>query len=107
MKTRTLGILLLALVVSLPLAIAVMAHSEQPAGPQASATTTQLASLSGETAASSERDGTGIQDECVPTTCQISCPLDSCNAGPCEEGSFAKCVCRSGGHAMCGCVPCQ
>jgi hypothetical protein len=104
MKTRTLGILLFALVVSLPLAIAVLAHSEQPA--LTSAPTTQLASVSSETAVSSECAETGIQGECVPATCQINCPLDSCSAGPCDEGWFAKCVCRSGGHAMCGCVPC-
>jgi hypothetical protein len=106
MKTRTLGILLLALVVSLPLAIAALAHSEQPALTQPSAPTTQVASVSSETAVSSECAETGIQGECVPVTCQISCPLDSCGSGPCDEGWFAKCVCRSGGHAMCGCVPC-
>ena len=106
MKTRTLGILLLALVVSLPLAIAVMAHSEQPALTQPSAPTTQLASVSS-TAVSSECAETGIQGECVPATCQITCPADSCSIGPCPEDWFAKCICRANGQPMCGCVPCQ
>ena len=109
MKTRSFAFIFVALVLSLPLAVAVLAHSDPPVVVQASESVASLTGVASEAPDNTACDASAshMVGECVPTTCQISCPLDSCNAGPCDEGLFAKCVCRPGGHALCGCAPCQ
>ncbi len=110
MTRRNVAFILVALAVSLPLAAAVIAHSEQSVGAQPAG---QIAELTGVVSPAS--DGTAcdatqgsplLQEECVPQTCQITCPADSCSVGPCGEGLIAKCKCRANGQPLCGCAPC-
>ena len=109
MTRRNVAFILVVLAFSLPLAAGVIARSEHPDAVQP---TVAVAELTG--VATSAADGTTCEaapgthrlGDCLPEVCQISCPLDSCSAGPCDEGFFAKCVCRAGGHSLCGCVAC-
>lgn len=122
MKRRSLTFLFVALLVSLPLAVAVLARSEPPTAVQPTdavsqpATTIDASPNDGACAMSQEpvtsQDQAGsqgppvLQGECAPVTCTANCSQGSCSIGPCDEGLKAKCVCRPGGIPMCGCVAC-
>jgi hypothetical protein len=102
-------ILLFAVVLSLPLALMVLARSNGPASiepnPEMPGTTpVTYDNPSVLPAAASESH---VEGECSSNTCDVGCPLESCSAGPCDSGLSAKCVCRSDGRGLCGCIPCS
>ena len=109
MTRRNLAFILVALAVSLPLAVAVIAHSDQPVVVQPLEPVAQIAAVitdEPEGAACAATTEPPLVGGCGPEVCQITCPNGSCSIGDCDPGYFPKCVCRPGGNPMCGCVLC-
>ena len=101
-------ILPFAIVMSLPLAFMVLARSDSPVPIEQGVEVPGTAPISFDDLKSpAAAPDQHRQEECAPSACDVICGLDSCGAGPCDDGQSAKCVCRPNGHGLCGCAPCS
>ena len=105
MKWHSSRIIVAVFLLSLSATIAGGIRSEAPvaAKPErASCAVTYAVEPDTSTALAITSQPPGTNAVCMAEECSVSCPLGSCQIESCP--AFAKCVCRAGGHPMCGCV---